>query len=86
LVGAFVDHTAGRDSGTTYLVLGPVTGEAEADGEILGENTGDFSGVSVSPAGDVDGDGARDLFIGAYWEGSNGSEAGAAYLVGGGER
>jgi hypothetical protein len=45
---------------------------------INGENALDRSGVSVSAAGDVNGDGLADLLVGAYGANSN---AGKSYLV-----
>ena len=67
-----------------YLILGPVSGSvalATAAVTLLGENSGDAAGVSVSGAGDVDGDGLGDLLIGASDEATGGVYAGAAYLV-----
>ena len=48
-----------------------------------GENNGDQSGVSVSAAGDINGDGYDDLLIGAY-EYPGGSRQGRSYVVFGG--
>src|SRR5207248_2210735 len=45
---------------------------------ITGVHEGDVSGISVSNAGDVNGDGIGDLIIGAY--GAN-NFAGASYVV-----
>ena len=48
-----------------------------------GENNGDASGISVSAAGDINGDGYADLLIGAYGYPSN-SLQGRSYVVFGG--
>ena len=46
----------------------------------VGENAGDRAGWSLSPAGDIDGDGCADLIMGApNYPGGDG--AGAVYLV-----
>ncbi len=44
-------------------------------------NVGESAGVSVSGAGDVDGDGLADVIIGAHQNSDAASAAGAAYLV-----
>ncbi len=48
-----------------------------------GENNGDVSGVSVSAAGDINGDGHDDLIIGADWY-PGGSKKGRSYVLFGG--
>jgi hypothetical protein len=49
--------------------------------QINGEATGDYSGISVASAGDVNGDGFADLIIGARLAEPNGDTSGATYLV-----
>ncbi|MFT5684613.1 MAG: hypothetical protein ACI8RZ_005557, partial [Myxococcota bacterium] len=86
-VGAWGDDDGGSSAGAAYLILGGVTGTlslASADLKLTGESSGDYSGSAVAGAGDVDGDGLDDLLIGAYGEDTEGSQAGAAYLVLGG--
>jgi len=54
---------------------------SHADYTFIGEEARDFAGLSVSNAGDVDGDGQADLLIGAYGNDDGGSDAGKTYLV-----
>ncbi|MDC1182597.1 integrin alpha, partial [Planktomarina temperata] len=49
--------------------------------KINGINEGDGSGISVSSAGDVNGDGVDDIIIGASGADANGSASGASYVV-----
>ena len=59
-----------------------LSGLTGADGfKIQGEAAGDYSGRSVSGAGDVNGDGFDDLIIGASGADPNGSSSGASYVV-----
>ena len=79
VVGAVSDDSGGNDGGASYLVFGPVSGSinlSSSDARLLGASG--KTSWSVSAAGDVNADGYRDLFIGAYG-GDN-----AAYLVLGG--
>ncbi|SFE64961.1 integrin alpha [Nitrosomonas sp. Nm166] len=78
-------------AGSSYVVFGKATGfEAAMDLSSLngrngfrldGETEDDFSGFSVSNAGDVNGDGFDDLIIGASFADSNGSSSGSSYVV-----
>ena len=55
---------------------------APADGFIIqGDVAGDYAGLSVSGAGDVNGDGYADLLVGAPFGDDGGDDAGEAYLV-----
>ena len=78
-------------AGATYVVFGKESGfdatinlssirtGSSSDGfQIVGENAGDYSGRSVSSAGDVNGDGYDDIIIGApYAE----EHSGSSYIV-----
>jgi hypothetical protein len=84
LVGASGHDVGGTDAGAAYLVLGsasPASARLTAAVEYEGAAEGDHAGVSVSGAGDVDGDGHDDVLVGAYGDGDGGWFAGAAFLV-----
>jgi hypothetical protein len=48
---------------------------------INGEAANDYSGGSVSSAGDVNGDGLDDLIVGAYGANPNGINSGKSYII-----
>jgi len=85
LVGTKGDDTAGSGAGVAWLLYGPVPAGtaslASLGVGLTGELAGDYAGCAVAGAGDVDGDGAPDLLIGAIGEDTGGTSAGAAYLV-----
>jgi hypothetical protein len=92
LVSAYFNDTAGTNAGMTYVVLGK-NGNVAVDLEdiknniggfaIRGENASDFSGVSVSSGGDINGDGLGDIIIGAIIGGSANANpySGKTYVV-----
>jgi hypothetical protein len=92
IVGAYgSDPAAGSYAGRSYVVFGQTGGSgvdlsAVAAGiggfVINGQCAGDFSGSSVSSAGDVNGDGLADLIVGAdSSDPAAGIYAGRSYVV-----
>jgi VCBS repeat-containing protein len=94
IVGVKAANPNGLLSGASYVVFGKADGAAVElsavelnagavpTGFIIkGISTDDFSGQSVSGAGDVNGDGLDDLIIGATGTDSNGSDSGSSYVV-----
>ena len=95
IIGANRADPNGNDNaGETYVIYGG----ASAPGGVLdlsslngtngfilnGIDVGDSSGISVSSAGDVNGDGYDDLIIGAHRADPNGNGSGEIYVVYGG--
>ena len=90
IVGAPFTDSNGYASGSSYVVFGKATGfSAVMDLSILdGKNgfrlngsEGDRSGLSVSNAGDVNGDGFDDVIVGARVGDSNRYASGSSYVV-----
>ena len=87
LVGARYNGDGASYAGKAYLILGASLGTTaeidleDADYSFVGEKSNDNAGVSVSSAGDVDGDGLDDLLVGAYDNGDGGSGAGKVYII-----
>ena len=93
IIGASnADPNDNVDAGESYVVFGSTSGFAASlelsalngsNGFVLnGIDANDASGVSVSSAGDVNGDGIDDLIIGAFFADLNGnSNVGESYVV-----
>ncbi|MCC5616119.1 hypothetical protein LC605_13790 [Nostoc sp. CHAB 5836] len=93
IIGARLADPNGTDSGQSYVVFGNTGWSATlnlstlngANGfTINGIAAGDYSGWSVSSAGDVNGDRFDDLIIGAWGADPNGTESGQSYVLFGG--
>ena len=84
IVGANQNDAGGSNAGRAYVYYGGPSADAVADLTLTGEAAGDRLGVSVSGAGDVDGDGYADVIVGANQNDSGGSNAGRAYVYYGG--
>ena len=90
ILGAAANGEGGYNAGAAYVIFGKADGIgpldladlAPADGfKILGDAAYDRAGLSVSAAGDVDGDGFDDILVGAPGHDGGAANAGAAYLI-----
>jgi hypothetical protein len=90
IVGSRSAYPNGSGSGKSYVVFGKADDTAVELSDIAagiggfainGEASGDLSGVSVSRAGDINGDGKDDLIIGAVGADPNGESSGKSYVV-----
>ncbi len=91
IIGAYLASRNGDRSGQSYVVFGSKGGfDAQLNLSTLngnngfainGINPGDYSGCSVSSAGDINGDGIDDLIIGAGNADANGNRSGQSYVV-----
>ncbi|MEC7241961.1 MAG: MopE-related protein, partial [Myxococcota bacterium] len=78
--------STGNGPGRAYIFYGDTSFSAtiaalDADAILEGESNNDYAGISVTSAGDWDGDGFSDLLIGADGDDDGGANAGAAYVV-----
>ena len=87
VLGADTESTGGVDAGAVYIVSGPLFGDVDLHAQrtfLVAENPGDRAGYAVDGGEDADGDGVPDVVVGAPYEDSGGSRAGAVYVVSGG--
>ena len=85
------DNNGRSESGSAYVLFGKASGFANIDFASLGASDGyridgaaadNYCGISVSTAGDVNGDGYADLIVGAYGASNNGRiYSGSAYVL-----
>ncbi len=91
IIGAFRADPNDINSGSSYVIFGTTLGfEATMNMSTLDGNNGfrldgeaesDNSGISVSTAGDINGDGLDDIIIGAFRTDSNGINSGSSYVI-----
>jgi len=84
IIGAYGHDATGAEAGAAYIVYGPSTGPtglADAEVKLTGASAGDYLGWSVSTAGDVNADGYDDVIVGAKFESTAYTNAGAAFVV-----
>ncbi|MCP4958788.1 MAG: hypothetical protein GY925_05895, partial [Actinomycetia bacterium] len=88
-VGAQADDDGGTDRGAVYVLFLNTDGTVKAEQKIS-STTGGFTGPlddgdnfgrSVAGIGDVDGDGNRDIAVGAFRDDDGNADAGAAYVL-----
>ncbi|MEP3891412.1 MAG: hypothetical protein ABJN69_13215 [Hellea sp.] len=89
IIGASQADPNGNYSGQSYVVFGQSGSFGDSlelsalngtNGFVInGANAGDFSGTSVSSAGDINGDGFDDILIGAF--NSAGAPGGESYVI-----
>ena len=91
IIGAHRSDLSETDAGASYVVFGQTSGtpielsNLEASGSngfiIIGDAADDNAGLSVSGAGDINGDGYADLIIGAPVASPSGTWSGSSYIV-----
>jgi len=88
LIGAHFNDDGGGNAGAAYVFFGATNltgtkdlgGGQSADVSLIGK-TNTRLGRAVSSVGDVNGDGIDDFMVGAYFDNTGGSNAGAAYII-----
>ena len=84
IIGAPLNDAAGASAGRAYIYYGGTIINSVVDVVLTGLAAGDQFGLSVSTAGDVNGDGYSDVIVGANGNDAGGSNAGRAYIFFGG--
>lgn len=87
LIGAYYNDAGASNAGAAYVASSADSGTLDLSAvtlKITGTDANDYFGRALSGAGDVDGDGDDDVVVGAYLNDAGATDAGAAYLIGGG--
>ncbi|HMR41324.1 MAG TPA: FG-GAP-like repeat-containing protein [Ignavibacteria bacterium] len=84
VIGAMLSDAAAVNAGRAYIYFGGASMNNVSDVVFNGSAANDFFGLSVSSAGDVNGDGYSDIICGAPFNDFNGNESGRAYVYFGG--
>jgi hypothetical protein len=91
VVGAPDDDTTGMFSGSAFVFVGSATGVASGSATVSaattlrGDAAEDYLGLSVSSAGDVNGDGYGDIAVAAPYADATAHNSGSAYVFLGSE-
>ena len=100
IIGARLGDSNAGDSGESYIVYGGsdidggdgtfelsslASGDGSAGFQLDGIDLNDYSGFSVSSAGDINRDGYSDIIIAASYADANGDSSGEVYVVYGGQ-
>lgn len=88
-VGAHGDDDGGFEQGAVWILFLTPTGFVKRDRKISATSGGftgeldwvDIFGSSLSAIGDLDGDGVKDVIVGAPWDDDGGQESGAVYVL-----
>ncbi|MGB4851464.1 MAG: FG-GAP-like repeat-containing protein, partial [Ignavibacteria bacterium] len=84
IVSAYFNDAGGSNAGSAYIYFGGIIPNNTADVIFTGAVAGDQLGISVSSAGDINGDGYSDVIAGANLNDAGGTSAGRAYIYLGG--
>ena len=86
LIGADATDGVGADAGSVGLYFGPISGSIATSAALLieGDASGDHLGVELACGADLDGDGLADSLLGAPYDDTYATQAGATYLFSGG--
>lgn len=84
IIGAYSSDGNGINSGRAYIYFGGAAYDNIPDVILTGQAAQDYFGISVSTAGDFNGDGYADVIVGAPFNDAAGTNAGRAYIFFGG--
>ena len=82
LLGAYGHDAGGVDAGAAWLMPGGRSGELSVHDahRLLGVGDGAWAGAAVASAGDLNGDGVRDVLVAALGASRGGADAGAVFV------